>query len=44
MDLKRLLEEEEMANDETTEHHSEYSFYVSDAAEVQEVCKYSDAI
>ena len=31
MDLKRLLEEE--ANDETTEHHSEYSFYVSDAAE-----------
>lgn len=32
MDLKRLLEEE-MANDETTEHHSEYSFYVSDAAE-----------
>ena len=33
MDLKRLLEEEEMANDETTEHHSEYSFYVSDAAE-----------
>ena len=28
MDLKRLLEEEE-----TTEHHSEYSFYVSDAAE-----------
>ena len=31
MDLKRLLEE--MANDETTEHHSEYSFYVSDAAE-----------
>ena len=33
MDLKRLLEEKEMANDETTEHHSEYSFYVSDAAE-----------
>ena len=33
MDLKRLLEEEEMANDGTTEHHSEYSFYVSDAAE-----------
>ena len=33
MDLKRLLEEEEMANDETTKHHSEYSFYVSDAAE-----------
>lgn len=33
MDLKRLLEGEEMANDETTEHHSEYSFYVSDAAE-----------
>lgn len=33
MDLKRLLEVEEMANDETTEHHSEYSFYVSDAAE-----------
>ena len=33
MDLKRLLEEEERANDETTEHHSEYSFYVSDAAE-----------
>ena len=33
MDLKRLLEAEEMANDETTEHHSEYSFYVSDAAE-----------
>ena len=33
MDLKRLLEEEEMANDETTEHHSEYSFYVCDAAE-----------
>lgn len=33
MDLKRLLEKEEMANDETTEHHSEYSFYVSDAAE-----------
>ena len=32
MDLKRL-EEKEMANDETTEHHSEYSFYVSDAAE-----------
>ena len=33
MDLKRLLEVKEMANDETTEHHSEYSFYVSDAAE-----------
>lgn len=33
MDLKRLLEEKETANDETTEHHSEYSFYVSDAAE-----------
>lgn len=33
MDLKRLLEEKGMANDETTEHHSEYSFYVSDAAE-----------
>ena len=28
-----LAEEEEMANDEMTEHHSEYSFYVSDAAE-----------
>ena len=30
MDLKRLLEEEEMANDETTEHHSEYSFMTKD--------------
>ena len=33
MDLKRLLEEKEMANEETPEHHSEYSCYVSDAAE-----------
>ena len=33
MDLKRLLEENDMANDGTEGHHSNYSFYVSDAAE-----------
>lgn len=33
MDLKRLLREQRMANDGTTEQHSRYSFYVSDAAE-----------
>ena len=33
MDLKKMLEERGMANDGTTEQHSRYSFYVSDAAE-----------
>ena len=33
MDLKRLLEENDMANDGTEGQHSNYSFYVSDAAE-----------
>ena len=33
MDLKRLLEEQDMANDGATPQHSRYSFYVSDAAE-----------
>ena len=33
MDLKRLLQEQNMANDGTTEQHSRYEFYVSDAAE-----------
>lgn len=33
MDLKKMLEEQGMANDGTTEQHSRYSFYVSDAAE-----------
>ena len=33
MDLKCLLEENDMANDGTEGQHSNYSFYVSDAAE-----------
>ena len=33
MDLKRLLDEKDMANDGTEGQHSNYSFYVSDAAE-----------
>ena len=33
MDLKKMLEERGMANDGSTEQHSRYSFYVSDAAE-----------
>ena len=33
MDLKRLLEEKNIANDGETPRHSRYSFYVSDAAE-----------
>lgn len=33
MDLKKLLEEKDMANDGTTMPHSHYEFYVSDAAE-----------
>ena len=33
IDLKKMLEERGMANDGTTEQHSRYSFYVSDAAE-----------
>ncbi len=33
MDLKRLLEEQDMVNDGTIEPHSGYEFYVSDAAE-----------
>lgn len=44
MDLKCLLEENDMANDGTEGQHSNYSFYVSDAAEVQKICKYSHAI
>lgn len=33
MDLKRILYENDMENDGTTEEHSCYAFYVSDAAE-----------
>ncbi len=33
MDLKKLLKEQGMENDGTTEEHSRYEFYVSDAAE-----------
>ena len=33
MDLKKLLAERGMENDGSTEQHSRYSFYVSDAAE-----------
>ena len=33
MDLKKMLEERGMANDGSTEQHSRYSFFVSDAAE-----------
>lgn len=33
MDLKKLLAEYDMENDGSTEEHSRYSFYVSDAAE-----------
>ena len=33
MDLKKLLAEYDMENDGSTEVHSRYSFYVSDAAE-----------
>ena len=33
MDLKKLLAEYDMENDGSTEAHSRYSFYVSDAAE-----------